>query len=74
FATVPLAFMKELSIPREKVNILGGAIALGHPLGNSGSRIVCTLLTAMKKRKAKYGIAAICNGGGGGSAMLISNL
>lgn len=73
FATVPLAFMKELSVPREKVNIMGGAIALGHPLGNSGSRIVCTLLTAMKKRKAKYGIAAICNGGGGGSAILISN-
>jgi len=74
FAVVPLAYMKMLKIPQEKVNALGGAIALGHPLGNSGSRIIVTLLNVLKLNNAKYGIAAICNGGGGASAILIENL
>jgi acetyl-CoA C-acetyltransferase len=74
FAVVPLAYMKMLNIPQEKVNALGGAIALGHPLGNSGSRIIVTLLNVLKLNNAKYGIAAICNGGGGASAILIENL
>jgi acetyl-CoA C-acetyltransferase len=74
FAVVPLAFMKMLNIPHEKVNTLGGAIALGHPLGNSGSRIIVTLMNVLKINKAKYGIATICNGGGGASAILIENL
>jgi acetyl-CoA C-acetyltransferase len=74
FAVVPLAFMKMLKIPHEKVNALGGAIALGHPLGNSGSRIMVTLMNVLKINKAKYGIATICNGGGGASAILIENL
>jgi acetyl-CoA C-acetyltransferase len=74
FAVVPLAFMKMLKIPHEKVNALGGAIALGHPLGNSGSRIIVTLMNVLKINKAKYGIATICNGGGGASAILIENL
>jgi acetyl-CoA C-acetyltransferase len=74
FAVVPLAFMKMLDIPIEKVNVLGGAVALGHPLGSSGSRIIVTLINVLKINKAKYGIAAICNGGGGASAILIENL
>ena len=74
FAVVPLAYMKMLKIPQEKVNAFGGAIALGHPLGNSGSRIIVTLLNVLKLNQAKYGIAAICNGGGGASAILIENL
>lgn len=74
FAVVPLAFMKELEISPEKVNIHGGALAVGHPLGNSGSRIVVTLLNVLKQKKAKYGMAAICNGGGGASAIIIENL
>lgn len=74
FAVVPLAFMKVLEIPNEKVNIHGGALAIGHPLGNSGSRIVVTLLNVLKQKKAKYGMAAICNGGGGASAIIVENL
>ncbi|MCL4150156.1 UNVERIFIED_CONTAM: hypothetical protein GTU68_012137 [Idotea baltica] len=74
FAVVPLAFMKVLGVPHEKVNIHGGALAVGHPLGNSGSRIVVTLLNVLKQKKAKYGMAAICNGGGGASALIVENL
>lgn len=74
FAVVPLAFMKVLGVSHEKVNIHGGALAVGHPLGNSGSRIVVTLLNVLKQRKAKYGMAAICNGGGGASALIVENL
>ena len=74
FAVVPLSFMKVLDVPHEKVNIHGGALAVGHPLGNSGSRIVVTLLNVLKQKKAKYGMAAICNGGGGASALIVENL
>jgi acetyl-CoA C-acetyltransferase len=74
FAVVPLAYMKTLEVPQEKVNIHGGALAIGHPLGNSGSRIVVTLMNVLKQQKAKYGLAAICNGGGGASAIIIENL
>jgi acetyl-CoA C-acetyltransferase len=74
FAAVPLAYMKTLEVPLEKVNIHGGALAIGHPLGNSGSRIVVTLMNVLKQQKAKYGLAAICNGGGGASAIIIENL
>jgi acetyl-CoA C-acetyltransferase len=72
FASVVLANMKLLGdIPHDKVNVLGGAISLGHPLGCSGARIVCTLLTAMKLKGAKTGCAAICNGGGGSTAIIV---
>lgn len=74
FAVVPLAFMKELKIDCSKVNVFGGAVSLGHPLGSSGSRIVVTLLNVLKNKKAKYGLATICNGGGGASALIIENL
>ncbi|MEM7241932.1 MAG: thiolase family protein [Pseudomonadota bacterium] len=71
FAVVPMAFMKELGIPREKLNVNGGACALGHPIGASGTRIIVTLLNAMEKRDLKRGIAAICIGGGEGTAIAI---
>ena len=57
-----------------KVNINGGAVAIGHPLGCSGARIVVTLLNVLKQQNAKYGAAGICNGGGGGSALVIERL
>ncbi len=71
FAVVPMGFMKELNIPREKINVNGGACALGHPIGASGARILVTLLNALEKRHLKKGIAAICLGGGEGLAMAI---
>ena len=63
-----------LKIDPAKVNIHGGAVALGHPLGGSGARIIVSLVHILKKHKAKYGAAAICNGGGGASAMVIEFL
>jgi acetyl-CoA C-acetyltransferase len=74
FAVVPIAFMKELKIPIEKVNVLGGAIALGHPLGSSGCRILVTLINILQIRGGRFGLAAICNGGGGASAMILEKL
>ncbi len=71
FAVVPMAFMRELSVPREKMNVNGGACALGHPIGASGARIIVTLLHALESRGLKRGIAAICIGGGEGTAIAI---
>ena len=71
FAVVPMAFMQELNIPREKMNVNGGACALGHPIGASGARIIVTLLNALEKRGLKRGVAAICIGGGEGTAIAI---
>ncbi len=71
FAVVPMAFMRELNIPREKINVNGGACALGHPIGASGARIVVTLLHALEARSLKRGIAAICIGGGEATAIAI---
>ena len=73
FSVVGLANMKLLNIPDNKVNIHGGAVSLGHPLGCSGARIVVTLLHLLAQEKARYGAAAICNGGGGASAIVIEN-
>ena len=73
FSVVGLANMKLLNIPDSKVNIHGGAVSLGHPLGCSGARIVVTLLHVLAQEKARYGAAAICNGGGGASALVIEN-
>tara|TARA_Y100000590_G_scaffold340142_1_gene387864 strand:+ start:93 stop:1280 length:1188 start_codon:yes stop_codon:yes gene_type:complete len=73
FAAQSLAVIKDLGIPKEKVNVNGGAIALGHPIGASGTRILVTLLHEMKKRKAKKGLATLCIGGGMGIAMCIEN-
>lgn len=71
FAVVPMAFMHEMNIPREKINVNGGACALGHPIGASGARIIVTLLNALEARGLKRGIAAICIGGGEGTAIAI---
>ncbi len=71
FAVVPLAFMREMGLDHEIVNVNGGACALGHPIGASGARIIVTLLNAMEKRDVKRGVAAICIGGGEGTAIAI---
>jgi len=74
FAVVGLTNMKLMGLDSSKVNVNGGAVSLGHPLGSSGSRIVVTLLNVLKQNNAKYGGAVICNGGGGGSAIVIENI
>lgn len=74
FSIVPLIFAKAMDVPIERVNVAGGAVALGHPLGASGARIVTTLLYALKQRGIRYGLAAICNGGGGASAIIVENM
>ena len=66
--------MKILGLSEEKVNLHGGAVAIGHPLGASGARILSTLLGVLKEKKGKIGCAGICNGGGGASAMVIEYL
>ncbi len=71
FAVVPLAFMHEMALSHDIVNVNGGACALGHPIGASGARIIVTLLNALEKRGLKRGIAAICIGGGEGTAIAI---
>ncbi|MBP6620021.1 MAG: thiolase family protein [Leadbetterella sp.] len=74
FAVVPMAFAKHFNIESDKLNIFGGAVAIGHPLGCSGARIIVTLLNVLQNKRAKYGMAAICNGGGGASAIIVENL
>ncbi|RMD41602.1 hypothetical protein DV735_g3543, partial [Chaetothyriales sp. CBS 134920] len=74
FSVVALANMKLLGIKDDKVNVHGGAVAIGHPLGASGARIVTTLLGVLKARKGKIGVVGICNGGGGASALVIESL
>ena len=74
FSVVGLANIKILDLDKNKVNINGGAVSLGHPLGNSGSRIIVTLINVLNQNKSKIGVAGICNGGGGASAMLIEAL
>lgn len=71
FSVVALANRALLDIPPERLNVFGGAVALGHPIGASGCRIVCTLLSVLKQKKGRYGCAAICNGGGGASAIVV---
>ncbi|MGB4967920.1 MAG: acetyl-CoA C-acyltransferase [Saprospiraceae bacterium] len=71
FAVVPLVFGKLLEIDAQKINIHGGAVSLGHPLGSSGSRIVCTLSQVLNQMNGQYGLAAICNGGGGATAIVL---
>lgn len=74
FSVVALANMKLLGIPEEKVNLHGGAVAIGHPIGASGARITTTLLGVLKAKKGKFGCAGICNGGGGASALVVELL
>ncbi|NIZ12957.1 acetyl-CoA C-acyltransferase [Phaeobacter sp. HF9A] len=74
FAVVPMAFMREMGVPRERINVNGGACALGHPIGASGARIIVTLLNALEKRDLRRGVAAICIGGGEGTAIAIERV
>ncbi|CAK7896297.1 acetyl-CoA acetyltransferase [[Candida] anglica] len=74
FSVVGLANAKLLDIPSEKLNVYGGAVALGHPLGCSGARIVCTLLSVLSQEGGKIGVAGVCNGGGGASSIVIERI
>ena len=74
FAVVTLAAMREHKLPHEKVNVHGGACALGHPIGASGARIIVSLLGAMRKYGGKRGVASLCIGGGEATAMAIELL
>lgn len=74
FSVVGLANIQLMNLDASKVNVNGGAVSLGHPLGASGARILVTLINVLKQNKAKYGAAGICNGGGGASAIVIENV
>lgn len=74
YASVILSIQQILDLDPAKINVYGGAVAMGHPIGASGARILTTLTSVLKQEKGKYGIAAICNGGGGASAMILENL
>ena len=74
FASVPLAWMCETGVSHERLNVNGGAIALGHPLGASGARLMTTLLNELERRGARYGLQAICCAGGMGTATIIERL
>ncbi|CDH59162.1 acetyl-acetyltransferase [Lichtheimia corymbifera JMRC:FSU:9682] len=74
FSVVACANMKLLGLSADQVNVFGGAVAMGHPLGCSGARIVVTLLNVLDHKKGKYGVAGVCNGGGGASALVVEKL
>jgi acetyl-CoA C-acetyltransferase len=74
FAAVPMKFMKELGVPHEKVNVNGGAIAMGHPLGATGAMILNTLVDELQRRQLRYGLATLCVGGGMGIATIVERL
>lgn len=74
FAVVALVFSKLMDIPLDKINVFGGAVAIGHPLGCSGARILVTLLNVLRQRQGRYGQIAICNGGGGASSIIVERL
>lgn len=74
FSTVGIVNIQKLKLDPKKVNVNGGAVSLGHPLGCSGARIVVTLINVLKQNKGKYGVASICNGGGGASAIVIESV
>jgi acetyl-CoA C-acetyltransferase len=71
FAVVPLAFEKILNVSHDKMNVFGGGVSLGHPLGASGARIITTLINVLHEKGGRYGVAGICNGGGGASAIVL---
>jgi acetyl-CoA C-acetyltransferase len=74
FAAQALAVTRELRLDPSKVNVNGGAIALGHPIGASGARVLTTLVYALRARKARYGVASLCIGGGMGIAMAVESM
>jgi acetyl-CoA C-acetyltransferase len=71
FAVVALAAQREMEIPMDRLNVRGGGISLGHPIGASGARIVITLISSLKEKKMKRGVAGICIGGGEGTALCV---
>lgn len=74
FAVVTMAFNKEMKLKENKVNVFGGAVALGHPLGASGARIITTLNNVLHQKDGELGLAAICNGGGGASSLILERV
>jgi len=74
FASVPMAWMKELGVPHEKVNVQGGAIALGHPIGATGARLMTTLLGALERTGGRYGLQTMCEGGGQANVTIVERL
>ncbi len=74
FSVVGLVNCRNMNLDNDRVNVNGGAVALGHPLGSSGARIITTLINVLNQKNAKYGVAAICNGGGGASAVVIERM
>jgi acetyl-CoA C-acetyltransferase len=74
FSCVPIVNAREMNIPMDKLNIWGGAVSLGHPIGCSGARITVTLTSVLHEMKGRYGMAGICNGGGGASAIIIERV
>ncbi len=74
FSAVALANQKELNLDNDKVNVFGGAVSLGHPLGASGARIIATLNSVLHQKGGSIGVAGICNGGGGASAIVIQKV
>jgi acetyl-CoA C-acetyltransferase len=74
FAAVAIANQRQLNLDNDKLNVFGGAVSLGHPLGASGARIIATLYSVLSKKNGKIGVAGICNGGGGASAIVIEKL
>ena len=74
FASVPMAWAKKLGFPQSKLNVNGGAIALGHPLGGSGTKLMTTLVHALKRKGGKYGLQTMCEGGGMANVTIIENL
>ncbi len=74
FAVVPLAFSQVLEVPQDKLNVFGGAVSIGHPLGASGARIVTTLTNVLHQKNGHFGAVGICNGGGGASAIILEKL
>ena len=74
FASQSLAVVRSLRLPGEKVNVSGGAIALGHPIGASGARVLVTLIHALRGRQATHGVASLCIGGGMGIAVVVRSM
>jgi acetyl-CoA C-acetyltransferase len=74
FSVVGIVNTRKMNLDPSRVNVNGGAVSIGHPLGCSGARIIVTLINVLKQNKGKYGAAGICNGGGGASAMVLESV
>ena len=74
FSCVPIVNEREMNIPQDRLNVWGGAVSMGHPIGCSGARITITLTSVMQQLNGRFGMAGICNGGGGASAIILSKV